>query len=94
MKKQNKFFLIALILLTAFTIYYFVNKSINPISADKNKMKNNIDIIIPQSAYSSKKSLKITPISKDSQEYIELKSFRNFYGDIYKIEFSDDSKES
>lgn len=94
MKKQNKFFLIALILLTAFTIYYFVNKSINPVSVDKNKMKNNIDIIIPQSAYSSKKSLKITPISKDSQEYIELKSFRNFYGDIYKIEFSDDSKES
>ena len=94
MKTLNKFFLLALILLTAFSIYYFLNKSLYLFSIDKTKTKKNIEITIPQSAYSSKKSLLITPLSKDSQEYIELKSYRNFYGEIYRIEFSDDSKES
>lgn len=94
MKKWKKFFLLVTIFLTALFVYYLITLNITQKSVESTKLKRDLEIIIPQNAYPSKKSLTITPLSKDSQEYKELKSYRNFYGDIYKIGFSDDSKES
>ncbi|WP_146255694.1 triacylglycerol lipase [Petrotoga sp. 9PWA.NaAc.5.4] len=53
-----------------------------------------VEIYIPEGAYTSQKVFSVSPIAENSVEYQNLKSFRNFYGEIYQINFSDASKES
>jgi len=54
----------------------------------------NIQVIIPDGAFSHEKSFTISEIPDNSLEYQNLKSFANFYGKIYSILPSDGNEES
>lgn len=75
-------------------VFSLIFKNIFFPSKERAPSSTNIQIIIPDSAFSSKKNIEIQALDKSSSEYQELIKYKNFYGDIYKITFLDESNES
>lgn len=92
MKKKYKIMVLTISLAGLAIILYFIFGNLS--RPQNQSISLRLDIVIPQDAYSSKKNIEIIPLSSDSPEYMNLLNYKNFYGDIYKISFTDGTKES
>lgn len=94
MEKKYKILLFIVVISIGILIFFLIFK--NFFSPPKERMPSytNIQIIIPNFAFSSRKNVEIQLVDRSTSEYQELIKYKNFYGDIYKITFQDESNES
>jgi len=94
MEKKYKILLFIIVIAIVMLVFFLIFKNIFLPPKEITPSSTNIQIDIPKSAFSSKKNIDIRVVDKSSEEYQELINYKNFYGEIYKITFSDESNES
>jgi len=94
MEKKYKILLFIIVIAIVMLVFFLIFKNIFLPPKEITPSSTNIQIDIPKSAFSSKKTIDIRVVDKSSEEYQELINYKNFYGEIYKITFSDESNES
>jgi hypothetical protein len=94
MEKKYKILLSIVLIGIFILVFSIIFKNIFSPPNEITTSSTNIQIIVPDFAFSSKKNIDISIVDKSSAEYQELINYKNFYGEIYKITFSDESKES
>jgi len=94
MKKNYKILLFIIVSAIVILVFFFIFKNVFLSPKEISLSSTNIQINIPESAFSSMKNIEIKVVDKNSSEYQELINYKNFYGEIYKITFSEKSNES
>ncbi|MDN5345878.1 MAG: hypothetical protein PWQ73_375 [Petrotoga sp.] len=94
MKNKYKILLFIIVISIVILIFFLIFKNFFSPPKERMSSSTNIQIIIPNFAFSSRKNVEIQVLDRSSSEYQELIKYKNFYGDIYKITFPDESNES
>lgn len=94
MEKKYKILLSIVVIGILILVFSIIFKNIFLPPNQITPSSTNIQIMVPDFAFPSKKHIDISVVDKSSAEYQELINYKNFYGEIYKITFSDESNES
>ncbi|MGY4687133.1 esterase/lipase family protein [Petrotoga sp. DB-2] len=94
MEKKYKILLFIIVIAVVILVFSLIFKNIFWPSNKITPSSTNIQIVVPDFSFSSKKNIDIKVLDRSSSEYQELINYKNFYGEIYKITFSDESNES
>jgi len=94
MEKKYKILLFIIVIAIVILVFSLIFQNIFWPSNKITPSSTNIQIVVPDFSFSSKKNIDIKVVDRSSSEYQELINYKNFYGEIYKITFSDESNES